>query len=323
MSDESLLAIYRTIYKPPREVLMTHGPLKYDRTKTKEGDVIFRENWAYNLYRITDYFIFPQRMRCGFENHGSPYDKYATMLMYDLKPSAHARDIILKMQKEQNCSLLHFNRIILLYRELLKDNLDIKVIDSSAGWGDRIIASMLYGVSEYVAYDPNTKLIEGHKEMMQYFNDNKLFGFYSSKKKESFVKYKIHYKNFENSYAHEFKYLNHFDICVSSPPFFAKEIYSLDKTQSAVSYPDIMDWLNNFLIASFIKVMTFLKSGGYLCWYIEDMRDNAGDYVSLFLEKIALLNICKKIHKIGFDYHKNTTKHYESNVRYFHIWQKL
>ena len=72
--------------------------------------------------------------------------------------------------------------------------------------------------------------------------------------------------------------------------------------------------------------MTFIKKGGYLCWYIEDMRDKKCEFISLFLEKIALLNICKKIHKIGFDY-KITNKHlvqkYPTRERYFHVWQKL
>ena len=329
--NKNLLSIYRSIYDTPLKTLTTYGSLKADRHKNKKtGNVLFLEYWAYNFYRITDYFIFPQRMRCEFECEGSPYSKFSDIIKQDFMrtPSKQSKDVIMQMQKEQNCSLLHFNRIVLLYKELLGDKKGIKVLDSSAGWGDRLIASMLYGVSEYVAYDPNKKLASGHREMFDYFIKNKLFGFYSNNEcpNPTINDYKIYYSNFEKSYSHEFKYLNYFDICVSSPPFFAKEIYSFNKRQSIVTYPNLLEWLNNFLIVSFIKALTFIKKGGYLCWYIEDMRDKKCEFMSLFLEKIAALTICTKIHKIGFDYkvtNKQLLEKYPTKERYFHIWQRL
>lgn len=329
--NKNLLAIYRTIYDTPLQTLIKYGQLKSDRHYNKNtGNVLFKEYWAYDFYRITDYFIFPQRMRCEFESHGSPFSKYSDIIAQDFmkKPSIQSRNVILQMQKEKNCSLLHFNRIVLLYKELLGNKKNVKVLDSSAGWGDRLIASMLYGISEYVAYDPNKKLEGGHAEMFDYFIKNKLFGYYSnnvcSEPKRS--DYKIYYSNFEYSYPNEFKYLNYFDICVSSPPFFAKEIYSFKKGQSIMSYPTLLEWIDNFLVASFIKALTFISHGGYLCWYIEDMRDKKCEFMPVFLEKVSRVPICKKIHQIGFDY-KEINKHlgqkYATKERYFHIWQKL
>lgn len=329
--NNNLLKIYRTIYDPPIKTLTKIGTIKAHRHKNKKtGNILFLEDWMYNFYRITDYFIFPQRMRCDFECNGSPYEKYLDIIKKDFMktPSNQSREVILQMQKEKNCSLLHFNRIILLYRELLGDTKNIKVLDSSAGWGDRLIASLLFGVAEYISYDPNKKLMHGHNSMIEYFINNNLFGYYSNNNciKPKATDYKIYYTNFENSYSHEFKYLNHFDICVSSPPFFSKEIYTFAKGQSIISYSNLMAWVDNFLVVSFIKAMTFIKHGGYLCWYIEDMPDKKCEFISLFLEKIAHLPICKKIHKIGFDYNitNNTlNQKYPTKERYFHVWQKL
>lgn len=266
-------------------------------------------------------------MQCDFECYNSPYKKWIDILKMDFMQGVNAksRDIIMQMQKEPNCSLLHFNRVILLYSELFGDHKDIKSLDSSAGWGDRLIAAILYGCSEYVAYDPNKKLIEGHNDIINYFSKHNLYGYYSPNEciKKN-ISSKIWYSNFESSYPHEYAYINYFDICISSPPFFQKEIYSYNKGQSIISYPNVSAWLENFLIPSFIKVLTFLKKGGYLCWYIEDMRECT--FVAQFLEKISQLTICKKINKIGFDYKSTNpilTKRYQTKERYFHVWQKL
>ena len=323
--NANLLKIYRSLYLPPAKVLSNYS-ITADRTIKKNGDVLYLEFWAYNIYRITDYFIFPVRMQCDFECFNSPYVKWLKILKQDFMQSINtkSRDVIMKMQKEQNCSLLHFNRVILLYQELFGDRKDIKSLDSSAGWGDRLIAAILFGCSEYVAYDPNKKLIPGHKEIIEYFIHNNLYGYYSPNECNTVITPKIWYTNFEKSYSHEYEYLNHFDICISSPPFFQKEIYSYNKGQSTLSYPNVSAWLINFLIPSFIKVLTFLKPGGYLCWYIEDMRNCT--FVPTFLAKISHLTICKRVNNIGFNYKSTTaeqTHRYNTQERYFYVWQKL
>ena len=189
---------------------------------------------------------------------------------------------------------------------------DIKYIDSSSGWGDRMIASLLLGIEEYVGYDPNKCLMKGHTEIINYFKDD-LFGYYSSSKSH-FKSYQVIYKPFENEYPEENQYNNYFDICVSSPPFFTVEIYSEADTQSTSNYKTSDDWLYKFLIPSFKKVIKFLKPSGYLCWYVEDRPEYK--FLDDFFRTIDNLNICKYIIKIGYKYDD------DNKIRYFYIWQK-
>jgi hypothetical protein len=168
-----------------------------------------------------------------------------------------------------------------------------RILDFSAGWGDRLLAAMLLGISTYTAYDPNTCLKQGHTEIINYFKDD-LFGYYnrdSQHSKSIYKKYQVIYKPFENDYPDESKMYNQYDICVSSPPFFTYEIYSTESTQSSSMYETSDDWLYKFLIPSFKKIMKFLKPSGYLCWYIEDKEEYK--FLDKFFKEVSNMNICK------------------------------
>jgi hypothetical protein len=226
------------------------------------------------------------------------------------------------MRKTLNCSLLHFRRLIHILKEIISSNTsnikDFKYLDCSAGWGDRMIASMLLGIPTYTAYDPNTCLKQGHNEIINYFK-NDLFGYYSkngdSQLTSRYKKYEVICRPFEIDYPSiENSMYNEYDICVSSPPFFTYEIYSTESTQSTSTYKTSDDWLYKFLIPSFKKIMKFLKPSGYLCWYIEDKEEYK--FLDKFFNEVNLLGICEYKKKIGYKYDD------DSSIRYFYVWQK-
>ena len=317
--DKYLLSIYREFNEEPKEVLKNYK-IK-DILDFKEiivdDDMIYEQKYDKNikiLNQITDYFIYPSRMKCLTENQThSSYDIFIDELSKNKDLNyQQKKEVLYKMKKHPNCCLLHFQRLIHILKKMMNNKKDIKYLDSSAGWGDRLIASLLFGVSEYVGYDPNTCLKKGHSDIIDYFKDD-LFSYYGSTESK-FTNYEVVYKPFENEYNDDKKYENYFDICISSPPFFTVEIYSTECSQSTNNYKTPESWLYNFLIPSFKKIMKFLRTSGYLCWYIEDRPEYR--YLDTLFNEINKLGICKYINKIGYKYDDNNT------VRYFYIWQK-
>lgn len=329
--DNYLLSIYREFNKNPRSILkyytladilkykeVTKKSIKTNNIKniTNINDQIFEEIYDYKQQRlsaITDYFIYPCRMKCLVEGQKSTaYNIFIDELSKNKNLNyTQKKDVLYKMRKHKNCTLLPFRKLIHILKIMMNNKADIKYIDCSAGWGDRMIAALLSGVSEYIAYDPNTCLKQGHSEIINYFK-NDLFGYYGSNNK--FKNYNVIYKPFEKDYDNEGIFENYFDICISSPPFFTVEIYSTESTQSTSNYKTADAWLYNFLIPSFKKIMRFLKSSGFICWYIEDREEYK--FLDTFFNEIDKLNICKYINKIGYTYDDIDI------VRYFYIWQK-
>jgi len=127
-----------------------------------------------------------------------------------------------------------------------------KWLDISAGWGDRLITAMSLNM-EYLGFDPNTDLINGHNKMIELFGDTN--------------KHKIIYEPFETSIVPP----NKFDIILSSPPFFNVEEYSSSQnTQSIIKFPNFNEWMIKFLFTSLLKAWISLKIGGYLVLHICD-----------------------------------------------------
>lgn len=318
--DNYLLSIYRELNHTPKQILKEYkleDILKFKKLSSDQKDIIYEEKYDRNIQKlsnITDYFIYPCRMKCMVEKSSfAPYDIYLKQLEKSTKLNqTQKKQLLHDMKKHPNCSLLHFRRLIHILKEMMGNKTNIKYIDSSSGWGDRMIASLLLGIEEYVGYDPNRCLIKGHTEIINYFKDD-LFGTYNDTKSK-FKSYQVIYKPFEIEYQEEEKYNNYFDICVSSPPFFTVEIYSQAATQSTSNYKTSEDWLNKFLIPSFKKVIKFLKPSGYLCWYIEDRPDYK--FLDDFFKTIDKLEICQYIKKIGYKYDD------DNKVRYFYVWQK-
>lgn len=157
--------------------------------------------------------------------------------------------------------------IALLKNVLNKDLTDLKWLDISAGWGDRLIAAMSLNM-QYLGYDPNVQLQEGHNKMIELFGDVN--------------KHKIKYEPFEIAILPDDK----FDVVLSSPPFFDIEQYSSNqKGQSIVSYPVFNTWVVHFLFRSLIKAWNALKEDGFLILHLGDSKTvHLCEVTNLFIE---------------------------------------
>lgn len=156
-----------------------------------------------------------------------------------------------------------------ILREVRGSNLaGEKWLDISAGWGDRLLSAMALGM-EYLGFDPNTDLQQGHSQMIADFG--------------SPDKHKVVYQPFETSELEN----NFYDVCFTSPPFFKVELYTNLPGQSVDSYNDLETWTQKFLFVSLTKAWMALKIGGHLIIYLGDTKEyKIAEKMNLFIQKL-------------------------------------
>lgn len=135
-----------------------------------------------------------------------------------------------------------------------------KILDFSAGWGDRLLGFMSSNAEFYYGVDPNKNMYNIYPKITEFYDQlcdkKKTFNFYNDA--------------FEDHNLQE----NDFDLVFTSPPYFRVERYTNDNNQSWVRYKTMEDWLEKFLYASLQKSWKALKSGGYMIINISDVYMN-------------------------------------------------
>ena len=144
-----------------------------------------------------------------------------------------------------------------------------RVLDLSAGWGDRLSAALACEkVTHYTGIDPNFRLHDGYAAQVEAYNrnlDGDLFDWFSTFTPKTC--------NLICSPAEDLTQLDGpFDIAFTSPPYFDKERYTKDQTQSWVRYRRLDAWLQGFLFKTLALAWGNLKVGGHLCVNIADVR---------------------------------------------------
>lgn len=141
-----------------------------------------------------------------------------------------------------------------------------RILDFSAGWGDRLLAAIAHNSERYLGYDPNPELAKGYEEIISIFSST------LSDTEPNIQKYEIRIEPFETS-----KKLNEtFDLICTSPPYFDFEIYlgSKDKkseNQSIIKYPKFIQWMIYFLFQSLWKSWESLEIGGNMVIHLSDV----------------------------------------------------
>jgi hypothetical protein len=219
---------------------------------------------------VANHFTEDVRIRCSRNNRINPWtewNRHGHQLddqIYKSKPIAELtlnesqalqykyRELVYAYSTECN----NFNTSLgVLIIKLLGST---KVLDPSAGWGDRALASIASGVSTYDGYDPNTNLQEGYGKIQKLAKSHGL-------------KYTFTMSPFDlvDTSTLEAKY----DLVLTSPPYFDLEIYSSDKSQSVVRFRDYGEWVDGFLTPYVTKAWSLLVVGGNLAIYVEDVRN--------------------------------------------------
>ena len=129
-----------------------------------------------------------------------------------------------------------------------------RVLDMSAGWGDRLLGALAVGVDVYAGFDPNLALKAGHDEILEKFAGE--------------TKATIAYEPFEQAALEKQVF---FDLAFSSPPFFDFEVYETKSQQQSIqSFPSFEAWFRDFLLVSLEKCWSQLQERGHLVIHMAD-----------------------------------------------------
>jgi len=167
----------------------------------------------------------------------------------------------------------------------VKNQSHIVVYDPSSGWGGRILGAMASRTSiplHYVGTDPNTDHTISGDDVASSTKYADLANFYNSAKNEGVL--------FEQSNTYEIfqlgsevirddssfqKYKGIVDMVFTSPPYFAKEAYSEDPTQSYKKFTGYDAWREGFLRPTLETAVEYLRNDRYLLWNIADAKFGA------------------------------------------------
>lgn len=234
-------------------------------TGTTLGFVSSEESYK-KLSILTDYFT--ERVRItAFKNVGekiSPLNyfirNYQTLYdeacrIYELESEKsfnyYFREAIFQKTSKMECSTFKISSC----KAILEYFKSKKVLDPSAGWGDRILGAALVGVDEYLGVDPNLALSSAYQEILSFIKKKGVKGRFEIIS-EDFLKVDLTGRSF--------------DTVFTSPPFFSYEIYSSAPTQSIHGRETVKVWLEEFLYPYIRKAVEHLMIGGQLCLYISD-----------------------------------------------------
>jgi len=228
-----------------------------------------------NVNRLTDHFSEAARVRASVKGFVSPYDYWQKNKQFIKKKfgkDIHGqREYLYEKTKEANLFKISATHTLLSY---LKAH---KVLDPSAGWGDRLLgAAFTQSVEVYHAVDPNTALVVPYNNMLKYLNlvGSDDFRMVSA----DFLKVTIP---------------DMYDTVFTSPPFFDYEVYTNETSQSITGRDNLAIWVETFYTPYLTKAYEALVSGGRMCLYVSDTKSLKG-FVS------STLNIMDVV--LGADY---------------------
>ncbi len=167
-----------------------------------------------------------------------------------------------------------------LYEKYLPKSKELlHIYDPSMGWGGRLLGAMSIRSDrkiKYIGTDPNEDhhwetylgMDSRYNQIANFFNGTARQGTLFPFKQQ----YECYYLGSEvigeNEYFQDFK--GKFDLVFTSPPYFAKEIYSDDATQSCNKFDAYQEWKEGFLVPTLRTAVEYLRSDRYLLWNISD-----------------------------------------------------
>ena len=211
-----------------------------------------------NMNRITDYFTDICRVKCLFKGYKlTPLQYYKGNKGYLINKSIvnnkfnidKFESVMYNLKDTKLCNNFQPTLALTIYK-IFKAT---KILDSSAGWGDRLVAAIAGGMS-YTGVDPSKCLKPLYKKIIKELAP-----------KKNIKKYEIINKPFEDA-----KITGKYDLCFTSPPFFDVEKYEDNSNQSISRYMEIDEWVRDFLIPLAEKNISHLKKGGHFVIYVPD-----------------------------------------------------
>ena len=136
-----------------------------------------------------------------------------------------------------------------------------RVLDFSAGWGDRLIGCLAANVNMYCGVDPNGSLHPEYVDIAKFFGGATQTVFVASPFETAEIPVPA----------------KGFDLVFTSPPYFDLECYSSSETQSTHNRT-LSQWLEQFMYVSLSKAWGMMCKGGYLILVLNDQPKDGHKY---------------------------------------------
>jgi hypothetical protein len=309
---------------------------KIKKTNFKNNVILVDWKTSVIFEYVVDYFTEECRWKCKVrEKEMSPWDYYLSNYKSSpelIEPSS--KSILEKARKDilsiGQCS--HFS-ISVAYKvcQIFKAS---NWLDMSGGWGDRLLSALLQNIN-YTSTDPNSCLHPGYKSMIDYFTNisinksnnksNKSNNKSDNKKLKidpnQYLCLETGFENidkppFKNLLKKQIKKYGLYDLFFSSPPFFDKEDYSKEETQSIKKFNTVDTWINDFMLVCLKKALPFLKSNCPIVLYMDDSNSTV-KFVDKLIQKSKTITQIKYLGPIYYSYLDQPKK------RPLYIWKKL
>lgn len=235
-------------------------------------------------YRIPDTFN-KHRFSAAAINMNSPVDAFADdkklkkAIRMSLENSEQVKNLsyINLVSGTQSCSNFRPAFARMLYETYARPG--ATVFDSSTGYGGRLTGFLASHCQKYIGTDPNVPTYEANCLLAETLKKDKEVVLYNSPIEDLDIR----------------EHIGECDFAFTSPPYFVKEIYSTDSTQSCMRYSEYDSWINDFLKQMLIKNYEVLKSDAYCVINIEDVKVKGKTYALVE----PTIELCKEI---GFEF---------------------
>lgn len=236
--------------------LLERPPLPYHKTTADDYET---------MDALTDVFTEPARLSARYYDRQSVLDLWANdaLLRHQVyldaircpdprsnSVNAHAvREAAFQSKGMRECTQFKATLAKAVYLHFKAT----RVLDFSAGWGDRLVAALATpAVVKYHAVDPNPALAEGHAAMIARWNDQGRDFIVSCKPAEKAL------------------FSGTFDLVFTSPPFWKVETYTDAPGQSTQGRNTLSAWLCEFLFPTLAKAWDALDDNGHLVLHLND-----------------------------------------------------
>ncbi len=284
-------------------------------SKFKEEYMMFLNNDDRDYEKInilSDYFSEACRIHCKkYHSYMSPYrsfnnNKFLFSLIKELIDKrkdinwVNMRELL---YKKGECTNFKLTLALSVYQFFNAK----KVLDISAGWGDRLIAAIAHEdrLQYYNGFDPSQCMSTNYPKIIERLAKDK-------------TKFSVTTTPFEKA-----SLTRTYDLIFTSPPFFLLEVYSEEETQSVSKYKQKTEWFCNMLIRWLIIAWRKLEINGHMAINIEDIVNDVGKFkkTELFVEAMILFvtGYFKSSKYLGVIGHGNVGK---SVVRPIWVWTK-
>lgn len=151
------------------------------------------------------------------------------------------------------------------------------VWDPSSGWAGRLVGALTsYTRPLYIGCDPNTDHVWVDDAGVRHSKYTEIAAFHDARlpfktQPSPVLFFPCGSEEMRTQPAFQ-EYKGRVDVVFTSPPYFAKEVYSTDAEQSATKYPEFDRWCEDFLRPTLETAAEWLKPGGVLLWNIADAK---------------------------------------------------